>query len=211
VASSSQNDEDAGAASPTQSAWEPKDPDTEKVLVPASKVVPVVGAGISKGAGLPDGADLVRFLCHTYGVTSGELTGVSARDPRKVASFIVRNKSVSVEALRSAVGDFFGQARAQQAATGALTAIASVASGLVITLNYDDSIEARARALGYDVKPYTWAEPPALDDLETYDENLLKVLHWHGVYDRPNPARPPPAPPTPASASAAPQCPVSSK
>lgn len=140
--------------------------------------VPVLGSGMSRAAGAPGFGDLVQHLLDRAN-EAGFAPSLTADDP----PFDV------VDALAEVLGEEWVQE--QTAAlyrncalrlTPALQALTKVASGLIITTNYDLAVEVAAEQAS---RPF---ETLTLDEFHRAiapNPGLLQVLHLHGVCTKP--------------------------
>ena len=159
--------------------WVTKDPDTDRVLAPPAKVVPVIGAGISTGAGAPSGSVIVGHLLSKY---KPSVLGFDAEDPRAVATNIVSQGLATRHDIHADVAALCDPSAWTFKLTPALQAIAACASGWVVTLSYDPAVELAATKLGRPFRAFTWEDPWVFQDaLE--DTQTLKVFYLHGRYD----------------------------
>ena len=160
--------------------WQPQNPDTDKLLVPASKVLPLLGAGVSAGAGLPTGADIGQRLRDDFGADEAQYP-----DPRTVATHIIRQALATDLQVQASVAKLYEETRGRFQPTAALDAIAGIASRWVVTLCYDDSVEQTAALLGIEARPYTWKSLPPWGETVGGVEHPLNVLHLHGRWQEP--------------------------
>jgi SIR2-like domain len=156
------------------------DPRVVQLMSASGRVVPVVGAGISTGSGWPAGDVLAAHLRDRFGLTTG-----TSVDPRKVASAIVSEHLGTQSDVRLSVAEFFRTNVPSREPSRALQAVAACASGWVVTINYDDSIERAGRSAGRTVRSYTWEDLPDADEAAVGAEHPLNVLHAHGHIDEP--------------------------
>jgi hypothetical protein len=152
------------------------DPRVSQLMSDPIRVIPIVGAGISAGSGWPDGKAIAKHLRAHFGLK--EAVG---QDPRKVASAIVEARLATEDGLQRELADFLQRNRPNQPPSDALKAISGAASGWVLTLNYDDSVEEAGRAAKRDVTPYTWRNLPDPQDTRPDAQHGLYVLHLHGA------------------------------
>ncbi len=137
------------------------------------RLIPFVGAGLAEEAGAPSGSELVSAL----------LAG--ADEPAlPEADFFATVDRLATERGEEWVQRTVAETvnRSEPRPTSTLTALAKVASRLVITTNYDDAIEVSARAAGIEVVTATVQDfRPALGG----PGNALVVMHLHGVASDP--------------------------
>jgi hypothetical protein len=155
--------------------WQSANPDTDKLLLPASKVVPFLGGGVSAGAALPTGADIGQRLRDDFGAAD-----VVYSDPRAVATHIIRKRLGTDIDVQKSVAHLYQETRDRLKPTAALNAIAGVPSKWVVTLCYDDSVEQAAALLGVEARPYTWKDLPPWEETISGTAHPLNVFHLHG-------------------------------
>jgi hypothetical protein len=161
--------------------WRPANVATDKLLVPESKVVPFVGAGVSEGAGLPTGADIGQRLRDEF-IAPDALYP----DPRTVATTLIRNGRATDREVQRCVARLYQDASARGLTpTAALSAIAGIPSKWVVTLNYDDSVEQTAAQVDVEAKSYTWKNLPPWEEAISGSIHPLNVLHLHGYWQDP--------------------------
>jgi hypothetical protein len=145
-----------------------------------ASVVPVVGSGLTIEAEAPSFAQLIAHLhqaAFDEGIDSVRLPDPLG-DPFEVVDAIALTLSEGWVQQQTAALFVNHPVRA----TPALCALAKVATGLIVTTNYDLSIERAAEEIGRSVITLT---------LEEFDVALqpageeLRVLHLHGIAGRP--------------------------
>jgi len=151
-----------------------KNDDVDKLLANPANVVPVVGAGISVGCGLPSGGDVITRLHRDFEPTQG-----SDRDPRVVATKLLRAGHRESH-LQDSVARLCDEKLPAMVPTGALRAIAAISSRWVVTLNYDDSVEEAVRLRGLHPVSYTLDRPPPMGDLACVPAEEFWIFHIHG-------------------------------
>lgn len=138
------------------------------------EIVPVIGAGLGTEAGAPSGAALAQHL-----LVAGNLK--SLRDAGLFDIAREAAESHSEAWLQQTVATFIESRDVRSSPV--LQALAKVETGLVLTTNYDLAIEHSARLVGREVVSLT------LDDLPTAlrsDQEILRVVHLHGVVTKPS-------------------------
>ncbi|WP_185996477.1 SIR2 family NAD-dependent protein deacylase [Nocardioides campestrisoli] len=136
--------------------------------------VPVVGSGMSKAAGAPGFPALIEHLITQAAAMTANLT-VSAPDPPfDVVDAIAAE--LGEEWVQQQTADYYREC--ELATTPALQALSKVASGLIITTNYDLSVEVAARSIGMVAESLTLDR---FDIAMKSDSGALRVLHLHGV------------------------------
>jgi hypothetical protein len=174
---------------PPADLWWPPGPAGE-LLRSRHSVVPVVGAGFSRGAGLPLGWELARWLTANH-----EPWGGGAFDPQHadncvaVAGEIVgpldRDQHERSLALREEVAAFYDLAVHDASPTIAAWALVRAPSRLIINLNYDLLLEQAAADQEIAVQSYTWQDLPYVNQLlASGGPSELAVVHVHGAADR---------------------------
>lgn len=152
-----------------------------KLLADRLTVVPVIGAGISRGAGVPDAATLARTLSSEFGTDHpnnnlfATVDDILADDPGKLA----RIQSIASEAC-TIRGD-------EVTLTNTLRNLVKVPSRFLVTFNYDRLLEYAAGAQGIPYETYDQAQiKEATLRLTASTREKLVILHLHGRADNPN-------------------------
>jgi SIR2-like domain len=144
-----------------------------------TEIVPVVGAGVALGAGAPSGSELTQGLVQAGGSGWAERhAGINRGDLFAVADALAGEFSESwVQEQVARVISGRGVT-----ATPVLMALAKTASGLIVTTNYDSSVEVSASAAGIEAMTLTVAD---FDLALVKGDDRLRVLHLHGVAEHP--------------------------
>ena len=151
-------------------------------------VVPFVGAGVSQAIGLPGSAELRDSLMKQFkphpevGAWSDETSLLA------VAEDIAYNDHDLSDEVRTAVAQFWLNAVQQTKSNGVAENLAQVPSKLIVTFNYDLSLEKGAQGLG--MNPVSLSTPLDCQRFEaavrsTEPPNELTILHYHGSADDP--------------------------
>jgi len=144
-----------------------------------TEIVPVVGAGVAVGAGAPSGSELTHGLVQAGGpgwaerhaeIDQGDLFAVADALVGEFSEIWVQEQVARLISDRSI------------APTPVLMALAKTASGLIVTTNYDTSVEVSASAAGIEAMTLTVAD---FDLALVKRDNRLRVLHLHGVTEHP--------------------------
>ena len=167
-------------------------PELARLLRPCGVPVPLLGAGISAGAGLPLGADLAAWIAvHPLanGVDFSPLPADGARrNPLQVAQLLLDERPDAAESLDRAVRDLIAERSAAASLTDELLAIARTPGRLVLSLNYDPLIQRAAEAQGIAVVTVTRREIARLIGARLpRRDDPLHVVHLHGTVTRPDP------------------------
>jgi hypothetical protein len=140
--------------------------------------VPVLGSGMTRAAGAPGFADLIQHLLDRAAEV-GFTQSLTADDP----PFEV------VDALAEALGEQWVQEQTAALYRGrdlqptpALQALTRVASGLIITTNYDLAVEVAAEQAN---RPFQTLTLDEFSRAMAPNPGLLRVLHLHGVWTEP--------------------------
>ena len=142
-------------------------------------VVPVVGSGLSLGAGLDSGPELAAWLRSSF-----DAPRPGWHDPTNcfavVDQITRRDPHISSE-VRDAVAQHLQLAHRRYRLTPALQALARIPSRLVVTLNYDLLLEQAAAAQGIECVSFTAQDlEPGYEALRALGEGPLRICHLHG-------------------------------
>jgi hypothetical protein len=168
--------------------WLPQEQDIRDLLEDRRLVVPVTGAGVSQAAGLPGSQALAAFLVERFDAHPdiGEFSDPT--DLLAVADDITNREYELERALLEAVARFFRDAVEAWEPEPITCALAHLPSRLIVTLNYDESVEKAAGAEGMPCVSWDQAQ------LRPFSELLrnrtapaeLTILHLHGRASRPD-------------------------
>lgn len=152
----------------------------DALLASRHEIVPVVGAGLAGAAGALTTASLISALAKA----AGEAWVHVHRDVLDADLFFI------VDVLARDFSDGWVNETVAAAvqhckisSTPVLQALSKVSSKLILTTNYDSSIEVAAAAVGLPVRTLTLAK---FDEALVADEASLRVLHLHGIASRPD-------------------------
>jgi hypothetical protein len=161
--------------------WRPT-PEVSELLAAPDRVLPFVGAGLSRAAGLPAGAELARWLIREHG--DGAVDGIE--NCLTAADAIIEGDRDRVPALQAAVAAHLDLRSRSYALSPAHSSLVRVPSGLVATFNYDLLIEEAASRVGLSTASLTLRDVDALADALHGDSAAdLLVLHLHGHVEEP--------------------------
>lgn len=142
------------------------------------RIVPVLGAGISQGAGLAGGDRLAAEIAAAF---PGRVPVPIPEDPRQVVSLVrlAPDEEVRVAEVISRLYDLDS---VPWSPTRALRALVTIPSRLILTLNYDLSVETVARLEGIEhVESYGPRElGEARETLRDLRYPRLRIVHLHG-------------------------------
>jgi hypothetical protein len=156
--------------------WRPS-PQVSRLIAEHDRLVPVIGAGLSRAAGLPAGAELAHWLAHQHG--DGSLADVE--NCLWVADAITEGRRDAVARLQHAVSDYLDLASWTFDLTPAHLALVQARSGVVATFNYDLLLEEAARRQGMTYASLTLHDVDDLADvLHGQAKAELAILHLHG-------------------------------
>lgn len=142
-------------------------------------IVPVVGAGLTVGAGAPSFWRLIDHLIERAEAHGYVMPRDSATNEFAVIDLI--SATLGEEWVSSeTAGLYYGS---ELRATPALLALSKVRSSLIITTNYDLAIENAARTAGRSAKSLTLDE---FDLALAAPGGTLRVLHLHGICTDPS-------------------------
>lgn len=145
----------------------------DAVRVDTDHVVPFVGAGLALGAGAPSSGALLEALVAA--------AGRRIDDSDFFATVDALAAHVGEAQVQQYVADIINAAPIAPTAT--LMALAKAASRLIITTNYDSSIEVSAEAAGIPVVTATLKDVAAA---LAHPGDRLVVLHLHGIATDPS-------------------------
>jgi energy-coupling factor transporter ATP-binding protein EcfA2 len=159
--------------------------DAARFLEDRDFVIPVLGAGVSTGAGLPGAQDLAAWI-----VKNVPPRGAGYTNAANPALFTVAGEAgVEDQELRRRVASWLSEWELRS--TALAEALVRVPSNFIITLNYDLLLEETTTQAGIDCESLTSDEAGlkrALDlvsDLEHWPPKRLVVLHLHGSVNSP--------------------------
>jgi hypothetical protein len=154
------------------------------LLRPCTWPVPLLGAGISAGAGLPLGSQLAAWIeAHELaaGVEFSSLQPAERSSPLRVSQLLIDERPRVVDPLRQAVRDLFVERCGAAQLTPELLHLARTPGRLIVTLNYDDLIERAASEQGIEVCSLSRDEIHGLiGGLLPRPTDALRVVHVHG-------------------------------
>jgi hypothetical protein len=159
----------------------------DDVLGRPELVVPVTGSGITIPIGYPSGTDLREALVKLGADANIDAELLTHRDPRRVADVLIERGAIRREDLLVHVGSLFDHDPTGSSPT--VDALLRARSKLIVTLNYDCGLEARAAELDIACTSVVLAREPeaALGALDaTTPREELVVVHAHGVADDPS-------------------------
>lgn len=160
--------------------------DARVLLTRPSLVVPVLGAGVSVGAGQPTSSELAAEMLGWPEAEGLPPQGFATHDARAVANAFLTASLLEPEVVRTRVVDYLGCRVGEP--TALLDHLARIPSLLVVTLNYDLSLEETAGRLEIDCASLVLRQHPtdviqALSGRRTRER--LVVVHLHGSIDAP--------------------------
>jgi hypothetical protein len=173
-------------------AWlaEPLEPtnyeDARVLLARPELVVPVLGAGVSVGAGQPTSAKLAeQMLCWDE---AGQLRddGFGTNDARVAANALLTKGLLDEDTIRTRVVDYLRSQAGEP--TRLIDHLTGTPSRLIVTLNYDLSVEEAAERLGREAVSLILRRDQgsvlfAVSSRATRER--LVVVHLHGSIDAP--------------------------
>lgn len=140
--------------------------------------VPVVGSGLSVGAGAPGFGALFEHLVTQAASEGVKIPVASDTDPFEAVEAVVA--ATGEEWVQQGTAEFYADRELRP--TPALQALAKVDAGLIITTNYDLAIEFAAEHVGRTAQTMTVDQ---FDLAMQHDPEVLRVLHLHGVCTSP--------------------------
>src|SRR5690242_19855466 len=151
-----------------------------RLLGPPEFVIPVVGAGISRGAGLPDSSQLADWLRQRVPFLSAPAEEASLF---AVVDAIDQSKMSSFE-LQTLVADHI--ARLDLRPSPFVSQLVNLPSRVLITLNYDDSLGAAAEQHGLAPRRLSLLDELERDEAhrlltaKEWPPSELTIVHLHG-------------------------------
>lgn len=148
--------------------------DSLRMLLKAGKLIPFVGAGLSKNLGLPSFAELIDKIAVELGYDPDvfRLNGNNLQ----LAGYYVATKG-SIGPLRSIMDRSFNPSDAEIEASVAHTLLAQMKLPLIYTTNYDRIIERRFELLHLPV--CTIAN---IDDIASAPADATQIVKFHGTF-----------------------------
>ena len=161
-------------------------PAAEQLLRARDVVVPFVGSGVSRHAGMPHGRALAALI-QTLPLAAGvDIPPAEVHDCLRVADRIVDRDAAKGEELRQLVADHLQLASHGFTITETLMAIVHAPARVILTFNYDLLIEAAAEAAGV---PYISLTIEDIDELQPIIAgtlpDVLTIVHLHGSVQHP--------------------------
>lgn len=164
--------------------WEPAEAKIRAVLNDYERVIPVIGAGVSQAAGLAGSLELAAHLTANFPRHPDVDEWSDENNPVLVAEDICNSDyEIEADVQKSVVGFWIAQLAATPPSE-LLGRLVTVRSRLIITFNYDDSLERECEEAKI---PYErW---DGVHDLRRFTKLLLDgkqpdkliVLHLHGT------------------------------
>jgi len=157
-----------------------------RVLSPCERPVPLLGAGVSAGCGMPTGPELARWiraLPLAAGVDFSSLPARQRDNPLWVSQLIVDNDREVRAPLHQRVAAHIASREADVNPNAALLALAHTPNrpSLILTLNYDLLVERAAEIAGRECETLGVQDiQQLLNDGLVEPSEKLRVLHLHG-------------------------------
>lgn len=120
------------------------------LLANADEVVPILGAGVSAAAGLPGGAELLAALRARLDPTAGDSAPAEEDFFSAVDKLVDRDIDREGEA-QVCTAEFYAAALNEIELGAIAFYLVQVPSRLIVSLNYDQSLESAAEEIGLDV------------------------------------------------------------
>lgn len=172
--------------SETRPAWLPRERSLRLLRLAPDNVVPVVGAGLSSGAGLPSGRDLAAFLREQD--LAGACRFSAPENCVAVAAEIIGQDDARRREVSRRVSEHLRLPNwPDRVLTPALRAVVRASSGWILTFNYDLLLEEAAQAEGIRHETLSRRDlfaAAAGELLHQRDEGApLRIVHLHGHVD----------------------------
>lgn len=152
----------------------PDDQETLRSLRNEGKLIPFVGAGLSRPLGLPAWSELMDLVAVQLGYDP-EVFKINGNE-LQLAEYYVAVKG-GIGPLRSLMDRAFNPVDEQIASSRAHAALADMGLPLIYTTNYDEIIERSFELRGRPV--HTIAN---IDDIATAPPNVTHVVKFHGTF-----------------------------
>lgn len=147
---------------------------TLRDLRSAGKLVPFVGAGLSRPLGLPSWSDLIDLIAEQLGYDPSVFK--CNGDELQLAEYYVATKG-SIGPLRSVMDRAFNPLDEKIAQSRAHAALVEMRLPLIYTTNYDGIIE---RAFELKGRPYHTVSN--IDDIASAPSDVTHVVKFHGTF-----------------------------
>jgi hypothetical protein len=160
--------------------------DIARVLSPCERPLPLLGAGVSAGCGMPTGAALAREIRALPIADTVDFTRLPDRhqdNPLWVSQLVVEHDEGLRRELHLQVARLFARWESEAVLSPALLALARTPNrpSLVLTLNYDRLVEQAAESIGRSCETLGIRDiQPLLNDHLAEPSETLRVLHLHG-------------------------------
>jgi hypothetical protein len=138
------------------------------------KLVPFVGAGLSRPLGLPSWSELIDLIAEQLGYDP-EVFKCNG-DELQLAEYYVATKG-SIGPLRSVMDRAFNPLDASIAKSRAHAALVEMQLPLIYTTNYDEIIERAFELKGRPCHPIA-----NIDDIATAPSNTTHLVKFHGTF-----------------------------
>lgn len=162
--------------------WRPSG-EVADLLANAGKVVPILGAGVSAAAGLPGGAELLAALRARLDPAAGDSVPTDEEDFFGAVDKLV-DRDIDREGEAQVCTAEFYAAALNEIEVGAIAFyLVQVPSGLIVSLNYDQSLESAAKEIELEVTSlYGDKGIRKFTELVSANERpeQTTVLHLHG-------------------------------
>lgn len=153
------------------------------LLANTSEVVPILGAGVSAAAGLPGGTDLLAALRARLDPGVGDSAPKEQEDFFDAVDNLVDRDMDREREANACTAEFYAAALNEIKVGAIAFNLVQIPSRLIISLNYDQSLESAAEEIDLDVDPlYGERGIRKFTELAGSSERPAKatVLHLHG-------------------------------
>jgi hypothetical protein len=158
--------------------------DVRAILARPDLVVPVTGAGVSKGAGFPDSAELANEMLAWPEAFALDATAPKPQDIRRMATLVAAEAGMGWDEIKQRLAQRITAITPSESAT----IRALVARGQpILTFNWDHAFELAATADGVACRTLVLSAETAqecIDALDT-DGDALPIIHLHGSAEQP--------------------------
>ena len=137
----------SGAQEISARLWVP-DGDALALIRNREQVVPIIGAGVSQAAGLPGAARLREALMEQFEPHPARGEFANRDDLRHVVNDIINHDRAVAAEVQAFVASFFVRAVEETKTHQISRDLIQVPSRLIVTFNYDRSLEKAAAELG---------------------------------------------------------------
>lgn len=167
-------------------SWDKEKMDALIQMLSKDQAILFLGAGLSRGSGLPDWEELIIFLCGRFDVDCNGLTGMQSYDSDKgeklqvlatqiESKALAQNQTIELEIKRK----FFEYTSLDTTVQEKILETFVGQGGVVFTSNYDDLIEQAA--IKKNLKTQVYAYPNILRTIQTGLNRILSDKEYYNI------------------------------